>query len=129
MSAQSADRNPPKSLVELLQVPVWLSISDLFTMQHAETFPEGSHHTLFYAESWMVMHYLLNQNKLAETGAYFGLVQNQKMPVEQAIQQAYGMSPAQLEQAIKSYSQSLAPAFEQGQNAKGKEGPWHTVAV
>ena len=129
INGQAPDRNPAKSLVELLNVPVWLSIPDLFTMQHPESFPEGSRHTLFYAESWMVMHYLLNQNKLAETGTYFGLVQNQKMPVEQAIQQAYGMSSTQLEQAIKSYFQSLQPSFEQGQNAKGHEGPWHTVAV
>ena len=48
---------------------------------------------MFYAQSWIVMHYLLNQNKLSEAGTYFGLVQIRKVPVEQAIQQAFGMSP------------------------------------
>ena len=47
---------------------------------------------IFYAQSWIVMHYLLSQNKLSEAGAYFGLVQIRKVPVEQAIQQAFGMS-------------------------------------
>src|SRR5436305_12594527 len=82
-------------------------------MRHdTANYQEGSHNTLFYAESWIVMHNLLNKNKLSETGTYFGLAQNQKMPVEQAIQQAYGMSSSQLEQAVKDYFRSLAPLFQ-----------------
>jgi tetratricopeptide (TPR) repeat protein len=109
---QSEVRNQPKSLTDLLNQPVWIAMPDLFTMK-AETssYPEATHHTLFYAQSWMVMHYLLNQNKLSETGTYFDLVQNQKVPVEQAIQQAYGMSAAQFEQAVKDYIHSLAPSL------------------
>ena len=101
------DTHPPKSLTELLGAQVWLSIPDLFTMKHdTSTYTEGTHHTLFYAESWMVMHYLLHQKKLPETGAYFDLVLNQKVPVEEAIQKAYGVSPEQLEQAVKDYFHS-----------------------
>jgi tetratricopeptide (TPR) repeat protein len=116
---QTEIRNPPKSLTALLSTPAWLTIPDLFTMRHdTANYQEGSHHTLFYAESWIVMHYLLNKNKLSETGTYFGLVQNQKMPVEQAIQQAYGMSSSQLEQAVKGYFNSLAPLFQAEDAAK-----------
>jgi tetratricopeptide (TPR) repeat protein len=116
---QTEVRNPPKSLTALLTTPVWLTIPDLFTMRHdTANYQEGSHNTLFYGESWIVMHYLLNKNKLSETGTYFGLVQNQKMPVEQAIQQAYGMTPAQLEQAVKDYFRSLAPLFQAEDAAK-----------
>lgn len=98
------DAHPPKSLTELLAAQTWLSLPDLFSMKHdPSTKNEGTHHTLYYAESWMVMHYLLHQNKLPETGAYFGLVLNQHVPVEDAIQQAYGMSSAKLEQAVKDY--------------------------
>lgn len=101
------ESHPPKSLTELLGAQVWLSIPDLFTMKHdTSTYAEGTHHTLFYAESWMVMHYLLRQKKLPETGTYFDLVLNQKVPVEEAIQKAYGMSSAQLEQAVKDYFHS-----------------------
>jgi tetratricopeptide (TPR) repeat protein len=102
-----SESHPPRSLTELLGAQVWLSIPDLFTMKHdTSTYNEGTHHTLFYAESWMVMHYLLRQKKLPETGAYFDLVLNQRVPVEEAIQKAYGMSPAQLEQAVKDYFHS-----------------------
>jgi tetratricopeptide (TPR) repeat protein len=103
----------PDSLVELLATAPWQSIPDLFNTRHdTSSYQEGTHHTLFHAQSWMVMHYLLNQNKLAETGTYFGLVENEKMPVEQAIQKAYGMTPAQFDQAVEDYFHSLAPRFQ-----------------
>lgn len=104
----------PESLSELLNTPAWISIPELFKTQHeVSNYRQGTHHTLFYAESWVVMHYLVNQDKLEKTGTYFGLVQNEGMPVEQAIQQAYGMSAAQLEQAVKDYFHSLAAPVHQ----------------
>lgn len=103
------DTHPPKSLTELLGAQVWLSVPDLFTMKHdTATYNEGTHHTLYYAESWIVMHYLLHEKKLPETGTYFDLVLNQHMPVEDAIQKAYGVLPQQLEQAVKDYFHSQA---------------------
>jgi len=66
---------------------------------------------MFYAQSWIVMHYLLHQNKLSDAGAYFGLVQIRRVPVEQAIQQAFGMSATQFEQAVKDYFHSFPPSL------------------
>ena len=101
------DTHPPKSLTELLGAQVWLSLPDLFMMKHnTSSYNEGTHHTLYYAESWIVMHYLLHEKKLPETGAYFNLVLNQHVPVEEAIQKAYGMTSAQLEDAVKTYLHS-----------------------
>lgn len=101
------DAHPARSLTELLGAQVWLSLPDLFAMKHdPSTRNAGTHHTLYYAESWMVMHYLLHEKKLPETGAYFDLVLNKHVPIEEAIQQAYGISAAQLEQAVKDYFHS-----------------------
>ncbi len=100
--------SPMKSLTEILSAPVWLAVPDLFTLKHTA---EGSHHSLFYAQSWMTVHYLLNRNLLPQTGTYFDLVQNQKVPVEQAIQQAYGMTPVQFDKAVRDYFHSLQPLF------------------
>lgn len=98
------DTHAAKSLTELLGVQTWMSLPDLFSMKHdANARNEGTHHTLYYAESWIVMHYLLHEKKLPETGAYFDLVLNQHVPVEEAIQKAYGVSSAQMEQAVKDY--------------------------
>jgi tetratricopeptide (TPR) repeat protein len=111
----------PDSFTELLSTQTWIAISDLFaTRADVSAGPESSHHTLFSAQSWIVMHYLLDQNKLSETGTYFGLVENEKLPVEQAIQKAYGMSPAQLLQAVKDDFHSLTQP-SQGSNAAGTQ--------
>jgi tetratricopeptide (TPR) repeat protein len=103
------DSHPPKSFTELLGAQAWLPLPDLFAMKHdPSTGSQGKPQTLFYAESWIVMHYLLHEQKLPQTGTYFNLVLNQHVPVEEAIQKAYGISSAQLEQAVKDYFRSAS---------------------
>jgi tetratricopeptide (TPR) repeat protein len=118
----------PESFTELLDASSWLAIPDLFATGHEPSAShESSHHTVFSAQSWIVMHYLLNQNKLPETGTYFDLVQNQQLPIEQAIQKAYGMTSVQFGQAVKDYFHALAqrsqPAEKGGQPAAGNQFP------
>ena len=122
-SAQSMAGNQsaaaPRSLTELLSGQAWLTLPDLLTMKHdTSTDDEGMRHTLFYAQSWVMVHYLLHEQKLSETGTYFGLVENRHVPVEQAVQQAYGMAPAQLDQAVKDYFHSLKPLFTELDSSK-----------
>ena len=103
------DSHPPKSFTELLGAQAWLPLPELFAMKHdPSTGSQGKPQTLLHAESWMVMHYLLHEQKLPQTGTYFNLVLNQHVPVEEAIQKAYGMSSAQLEQAVKDYFHSAS---------------------
>jgi cytochrome c-type biogenesis protein CcmH/NrfG len=105
----------PDSFTELLNTTAWLAIPDLFATSRAmPAAQESSHHTVFYAESWIVMHYLLSQNKLPETGTYFDLVENQHLSVEEAIQKAYGMSSGQLADAVKNYFHTLAQSGTAG---------------
>jgi len=106
------ETQPSKSLTELLGAQVWLPLPDLFTLKHdPSTRNQGTHHTFYYAESWIVMHYLLHEKKLPETGAYFNLVLNQHVPVEEAIQKAYGMSSAEMEKAVKDYFHAQTGLF------------------
>src|ERR1700731_2428409 len=87
LEGQHEVRNPPKSLTELLGGQVWLALPDLLTMKHdTSTYTESTHHTLFYAQSWMMVHYLLHEKKLPETGTYFNLVENRHVPVEEAFE-------------------------------------------
>jgi len=117
------ERNAPKSLTELLSGWVWLSVPDLFSMRHdSSSYQEGTHRTLFYAQSWMVMHYLLNKDKLAETGTYFDLVENQKVPVDEAIERAYGMTASQFDKAVKDYFHSLTQLFQDQEAARQPGG-------
>ena len=103
------DSNVPQSLTQLVSSPVWLSMTDLFTMKHdGSGMLEGTHHTLFYAQSWMVVHYLVNKNKMPEAGTYFDLVLNQKVPVDKAMVQAFDLTPQQMEDTVKTYFKSLS---------------------
>ena len=102
------DPNLPQSLTQLANSPVWISMVDLFTMKHdGSGLHEGSHNTMYYAQSWMVMHYLLSKKKMPEVGTYFDLVLNQKVPVDKAIVQAFDLTPSQMEEAVKAYFKSL----------------------
>ncbi len=103
------DPNVPQSLTQLLSSPVWLSMVDLFTMKHdGSGIREGTHNTIYYAQSWMVVHYLINKQRMPEVGTYFDLVLNQKVPVEKAMVAAFDLSPAQMEDAVKAYFKSLS---------------------
>ncbi|MGB8013289.1 MAG: tetratricopeptide repeat protein, partial [Terriglobales bacterium] len=109
LAGMRRDPKLPQSLTQLVSSPVWLSMVDLFTMKHdGSGAHEGTHNTIYYAQAWMVVHYLVNKNKMPEAGTYFDLVVNQKVPVEKAMVQAFDMSPAQMEEAVKTYFNTLS---------------------
>src|ERR1035438_9936225 len=102
------DPKVPQSLTQLASSPVWISTLDLFAMKHdGSGLREGSHNTLYYAQCWMVLHYLINKHKMPEVGTYFYLVLNQKVPADKAMVQAFDLTPAQMEVAVKGYFASL----------------------
>jgi len=112
LGAMNEVRNPSRSLTELLNAPIWLNMAELFRMKrNTPDFQEGTHHSMFYAQSWIVMHYLLKQRMLPQVGTYFDFVQNQNVAVEKAMEQAFGMPPEQFEKAVKDYFHSLQPLF------------------
>ena len=82
-----------------------MSISDLFRVrQNSATYNEsGNHRNAFYAESGMLMHYIYDNQLLPKVAAYFDLKESRHMPVEKAIQQAFGMSVVQFDKALRSY--------------------------
>ena len=123
----SGTGNPAQPLVDLLNKSPWMTLSALFAAKSDRTTGEN-HQTLFYAQSWIVMHYLISKNRLAQTGTYFGLVQNDKLPVEEAIQKAFGMTSAQLDSAVKDYFHSLAPLL-QAPAGKAPGGPLASTAA
>jgi len=109
-SANTQDQSDPhstKSLTELLGGETWIPLTDLFAAKHAASVGVPvANPTIYEAESWAVVHYLLHEKRLPEIGTYFGLVLNQHLKPEEAIQQAYGMSATQLEKTVKDYFQA-----------------------
>jgi tetratricopeptide (TPR) repeat protein len=114
------------SFTEALSSQEWIPLPDLFAMKHDPSrvrdnaLGQDPHLTKYYAESWMVMHYLIHENKLPETGSYFDLVFTHQTPIEEAIQKAYGVTPAQLQDAVKQYFQSLTALRAEVEAARQK---------
>ena len=97
----------PNSYLSMLTTQTWIPLPELFATRLDSKKPLKP---IFRAEAWGVIHYLLSQNKMTETGSYFGLVEGQGKPIEESISQAYGMSSAQLEQAVKEHLHSIVTA-------------------
>ena len=97
----------PQGYLELLRNSKWIPLAELLQAQpDSRIYNLSDRRSLFYAESWAVVHYLFDMQKLPAAGEYFGLVENRRMPVEQAVQQAFGISSQQLEQQVRSYYES-----------------------
>ena len=82
-----------------------MKIADLFKVQqNSQTYNEsGDHRSTFYAESGIVMHYIYDNQLLPKVAMYFDLEENKHLRVEDAIQQAFGMSPRQFDNALADY--------------------------
>jgi tetratricopeptide (TPR) repeat protein len=110
---QTGNNDPPRTFAELLNRSVWLPAADLLASKRPPgNLPEAAHERLFYAQSWITVHYLLHENKLQQTGIYFDLVENQNTPADQAVRQAYGITMEQLDQAVKGYFHALFPLLQ-----------------
>jgi tetratricopeptide (TPR) repeat protein len=85
-----------------------MKIADLFLVrQNSSTYNEnGGRRTTFYIQSGMLMHYIYDNQLSPKVAAYFDLEESKHVPVEAAIQQAFGMSPAQFDRALSGYISS-----------------------
>jgi tetratricopeptide (TPR) repeat protein len=97
-----SDRN-----MQVLRQTGLIKVADLFRVQHnSSAYNEtGDRRSVFYAESWLVVHYLFDNRLLPRMGTYFDLVINHDAPVEQAIQQTFGMSASDFDKVIARYWQ------------------------
>lgn len=96
------------SFLGILSSSTWQPLPDLFAAHLPIPNSSESRETLFSAESWIVMHYLISNDKLSDAGTYLGLVESEKLPIPDAIQKAFGMSADQLEKAVKDDFQAMS---------------------
>jgi tetratricopeptide (TPR) repeat protein len=95
---------PPETYI-LLQNTSWLHVEDLFRVQHnSKTYNEtGDHRNAFYAESSLVVHYIFDKQLIPKTATYFELTIDKNVPVDAAMQQAYGMNGQQFDKVMRDY--------------------------
>lgn len=82
-----------------------MKVTDLFRVkQNSSTYNEnGDHRSMFYAQSWLVVHFLYMNKLLPRLDPYFSLALDRGVPVEQAIQEGFGMSPSEFDKALNKY--------------------------
>ncbi len=95
-------RVPPGDLEALHQYGL-MKVSELFRVQHdSKTYNEGDRRSTFYAESWLIVHYLYDTQQIRNLDTYFNAI-DQRLSVEEGIQKAFGMTAAQLDKALYNY--------------------------
>lgn len=91
-------------LPETLNENRWLKLVDLFSVSHdSKIYNRDDRRSVFYAQSWVTVHYIMAKQLIHEMSAYNKLVEDQHVPVPDAIRQAFHMEPEQLEKAIAAY--------------------------
>ena len=82
-----------------------MKVADLFRVEHdSSTYNEsGDHRSIFYVESWLVFHYINDKQWMPKVVTYLNLANDRKLPVEEAIQQAFGMSTADFDRELQQY--------------------------
>jgi Flp pilus assembly protein TadD len=98
----------PEDTYRILQQMGMMRVVDLFRVrQYSKTYNEsGDHRNVFYAESSLLVHYVYDNQLLLKVADYFDAAINQKKPVEQSMQQAFGMTPEQFDKVLRNYLQS-----------------------
>jgi tetratricopeptide (TPR) repeat protein len=90
---------------QILRQVGFIKIADLFQVQqNSSTYNEsGGRRTVFYAESSLVVHYLYDHQLIPKLGEYFTLKVDRKVPVEDAMKQAFGMDAQRFDKELRNY--------------------------
>ncbi len=91
--------------VFLLRERNMLPLRTLFEVDHkSPDYNESEKQGIFYAQSWALMHYLIigNAGKVQELGKFMELLGSQA-PLDQAFQQAFGISFEVMEKDLREY--------------------------
>lgn len=98
----------PGAIAQLRASP--LSLVQLFSVKpDSPEHKENDKRSAFYLQSWLVVHYIVQQKMMPQAGEYFGLALNRKLPVEESINQAFGEPVAKLEEQIKAHLNEIKP--------------------
>jgi tetratricopeptide (TPR) repeat protein len=94
----------PEGFAGVLNEEKLLPVTTLFGVTHESPLynDERNQRSLFYAQSWLVVHYLWSNHLQEQLLNYFDLTRH-NVGVADAIQQAFKMTPAVFDRAIEKY--------------------------
>jgi tetratricopeptide (TPR) repeat protein len=95
---------PPRSAYYILQNTRWMPVVALFGVRHdSAEYNERDKNNILYAQSWLVVHYLMVNEKVMETARYLQMTQIEKKPVAEAIKAAFGVDPSIFDKQLHDY--------------------------
>jgi tetratricopeptide (TPR) repeat protein len=99
--------NIPEGDPEILQQYQWMPVNVLFSVTHdSPYYNERNHQTIFYAEAWLAMaHYWFNSTQQKQVANMVAL-HNNGVPIDEAIQKAFGMDAKALDKEFHSFYSS-----------------------
>jgi tetratricopeptide (TPR) repeat protein len=96
---------PQQGHLYLLQQTKLIPLDQLFNVSNYQLLQTGNHsRSIFYAESWALIHYLIQGGKGEALGKFLALLLKDSPP-EKAFQDAFQMSYADMEGALRKYVQ------------------------
>lgn len=83
----------------------WMKSAHLFSIDHSspEYNESSDHRSVFYAQSWLTVHYLQDKHKMAEASKFVEEVQFHHAAIPTAFQAAFGMSTEQFDKELQNY--------------------------
>jgi tetratricopeptide (TPR) repeat protein len=94
----------PKRTQYTLANSKWMPLADLLATQHdSPVYNERDKSGIFYAQSWLVVHYLMSNEKVLEAAKYLQLTQIEKRPIPEAVKVAFGMDLPMFEKTMVNY--------------------------
>jgi tetratricopeptide (TPR) repeat protein len=116
---------PIGSHVYLLRENKMLPLRTLFQVDHKSPYyNERDKQSIFYAESWALMHYLImgkNAQRRLQMGKFLDLMGAGHVPMEQAFQQAFQTTFENMEKELREYIRQDRYSFESGRFEKKLE--------
>jgi len=100
---------PVTEHVRWLRSEKLIPLNELFAVDHdSPIYNETSRRGVFYAESWALMHYLMDDNeRRAQFARFLGLVGAHK-PLQEAFETAFATTYAKMEQDLRAYVRRYA---------------------
>lgn len=87
--------------ISLLRAQSLIPLREFFAMDY-RAYTESDRITIYYAEAWAIVHYLLEQSDRAQLARFLALLAAGRPP-EAAFNEAYAMTYEQFEQRIRGY--------------------------
>lgn len=117
----------PREAALLLQSGL-MKTRDLFEVgHHSRVYNEnGDHRSVFYMQSWLVVHWLYDTKQIPKVAAYIGALED-GATVDDAFQKAFGMDTIRFDKEIRQYLASNRMGYYRVPAPEGIENTAYTV--